>query len=203
MEHAGLIFGDLLTRYASSLIFQLVSHAYMFAESRKRHETLASISTEYPTPWPVELAQRSFSAAGIKQRIPILGREEQLSPVDAEAGSLRNLPPTLEQRDSEARPKEGIPRSPTTRDRRGILPNDGRLSRIDEEAGSLPRLHIAYEQQDHEAGPKKADIEVLVPTAPLWITLCVLVIVTGVCTLAAYTSRKMSSQLSLCAARRQ
>jgi hypothetical protein len=175
----------------------------MFAESRERHETLASISTEYRTPWPLELAQRSFSAAGIKQRIPILGREEQLSPVDAEAGSVRNLPTALEQRDSAARPKEGTPRPPTPRDRRGILPNEGQLSRIDEEAGSVPRSHIAYEQRDHEAGPKKADIEVLVPTAPLWITLCVLVIVTGVRTLAAYISYKMSSQLSLCAARRE
>jgi len=163
----------------------------MFAESQERHETFAYISTEYRTPWPVELAQRSFSAAGIKQRIPVLGREEQLSPVDAEAGSVWNLPTVLEQQDSGARPKEGIPRSPTTRNRRGILPNEGQLDRIDEEAGSVPHLHTAHEQQDHEAGPKKeADIEVLAPTAPLWLTLCVLVIVTCVRTLAAYISYK-------------
>src|ERR1700733_3892408 len=107
MEHAGLIFCDMCIRYASSLVFQLWSHAHMFAESQERHETLARVSTEYRTPWPVELAQRSFRAAGIKHRIPVLGWEEQLSPVDAEAGSVRDFPTALEQHDSEARLKAG------------------------------------------------------------------------------------------------
>lgn len=68
-----------------------------------------------------------------------------------------------------------IPQSP-----RPIVENEIHCSPVDEEQRSTRYWHAATEQQDSQVYQKEENTGALAPTAPLWITLCVLVIVTGV-----------------------
>ena len=132
----------------------------MFDESQKTQAPLASISANYPTPWPVVVTRFSFASTGMVRRVPL----------------------------------------PSTARNQSMLGNELQCSPIgDEEAGRLQNFRTAVEQQTPTGD---GHIEVPVPTAPLWISLCVIVIVTGVRKLATHSLSEKGFSI-LCAARCQ